>query len=213
MFLFGLKMLWEAWKMKPEEAEELQQEVQDEIQQRRRGSSGAGSHEMEECQQERSGDGDKEEESGNNARGEEEEEGLAAAATGAPLDPEARRESELRRSSRIRFREKSVFGKKCYKILKLFVNCFTMTFLAEWGDRSQLATIVLASVNDVAGVCIGGVLGHSICTGLAVIAGAIIAKKISPRIVTFVGAVVFLLYAVASLFYDPESQEMIKIDI
>ena len=33
--------------------------------------------------------------------------------------------------------------------------------------RSQLATIVLAGVNDVAGVCVGGTMGHFICTGLA----------------------------------------------
>ena len=33
--------------------------------------------------------------------------------------------------------------------------------------RSQLATIVMAGVNDVGGVCVGGVLGHTICTGLA----------------------------------------------
>ena len=31
----------------------------------------------------------------------------------------------------------------------------------------QLATIVMAGINDVAGVCVGGVLGHTICTGLA----------------------------------------------
>ena len=34
-----------------------------------------------------------------------------------------------------------------------------MTFLAEWGDRSQLATIVLASANDLAGVILGGITG------------------------------------------------------
>ena len=33
-----------------------------------------------------------------------------------------------------------------------------------------LATIVLAGINDVDGIIIGGVLGHTICTGLAVIA-------------------------------------------
>ena len=32
---------------------------------------------------------------------------------------------------------------------QLFVNTFTLTFIAEWGDRSQLATIVLAGINDV----------------------------------------------------------------
>ena len=29
---------------------------------------------------------------------------------------------------------------------QLFVNTFTLTFIAEWGDRSQLATIVLAGI-------------------------------------------------------------------
>ena len=35
-------------------------------------------------------------------------------------------------------KEKSLFGKTCIKQFKLFVNGFVMTFLAEWGDRSQL---------------------------------------------------------------------------
>ena len=52
-----------------------------------------------------------------------------------------------------------------------------------------LATIVLAGINDVDGIIIGGVLGHTICTGLAVIAGALISRKISVRAVTFIGAI------------------------
>jgi len=35
-------------------------------------------------------------------------------------------------------REKSWFGKKCVKIFRVFSNTFAMTFLAEWGDRSQV---------------------------------------------------------------------------
>ena len=105
-------------------------------------------------------------------------------------------------------KEKSLFGKTCVKHFKLFLNGFIMTFLAEWGDRSQLATIVLASINDIYGIIIGGVLGHSICTGLAVIAGALIAKKISVRAVTFIGAIVFLGLAIASLiWFEPEYQD------
>ena len=53
--------------------------------------------------------------------------------------------------------------------------------------RSQLATIVMAGINDVGGVCVGGVLGHLICTGLAVICGALIAKRIPVRMVTLLG--------------------------
>jgi len=100
-------------------------------------------------------------------------------------------------------KENSWFGKKCLKIFKLFVNTFTLTFIAEWGDRSQLATIVLAGINNVVGVILGGCLGHAICTGGAVLAGALIARFISIRKITFLGALVFLGFAIASIFIDP----------
>lgn len=42
-----------------------------------------------------------------------------------------------------------------YFLNQLFLKCLTMTFIAEWGDRSQLATIVLAGINNVYGVIVG----------------------------------------------------------
>jgi len=87
---------------------------------------------------------------------------------------------------------------------KIFIQSFTMTMLAEWGDRSQLATVILAAREDVYGVCVGGILGHALCTGLAVIGGRIIATKISVRTVTLVGGVVFLLFALSALFMSPD---------
>ena len=54
------------------------------------------------------------------------------------------KEKPPRKALHVQIREKSWFGKKCLKIFKLFTNTFIMTFLAEWGDRSQLATIVMA---------------------------------------------------------------------
>jgi putative Ca2+/H+ antiporter (TMEM165/GDT1 family) len=88
---------------------------------------------------------------------------------------------------------------------RVFLQALTMTFLAEWGDRSQLATVVLAATEDIVGVCIGGVLGHSLCTGLAVLGGRIIAQRISVRTVTILGGVVFLVFAVSSLFLNPNA--------
>lgn len=87
---------------------------------------------------------------------------------------------------------------------KIFIQSFTMTMFAEWGDRSQLATVILAAREDVYGVCVGGVLGHALCTGLAVIGGRIIATRISVRTVTLVGGVVFLLFALSALFMSPD---------
>jgi len=87
---------------------------------------------------------------------------------------------------------------------KIFIQSFTMTMLAEWGDRSQLATVILAAREDVYGVCVGGILGHALCTGLAVIGGRLIATRISVRTVTLIGGAVFILFALSALVMSPE---------
>jgi len=87
---------------------------------------------------------------------------------------------------------------------KIFIQSFTMTMLAEWGDRSQLATVILAAREDVYGVCVGGILGHALCTGLAVVGGRLIATRISVRTVTLIGGAVFILFALSALVMTPE---------
>ncbi|KAK3813084.1 MAG: hypothetical protein J3Q66DRAFT_378523 [Benniella sp.] len=82
----------------------------------------------------------------------------------------------------------------------VFVQTFIMTFLAEWGDRSQISTIALAAAHDMVWVSIGAVVGHSVCTGVAVIGGRMLASKISVRTVTLTGAVVFEIFAMVSLY-------------
>lgn len=90
---------------------------------------------------------------------------------------------------------------------KVILQAFTMTFLAEWGDRSQLTTIVLAAREDIYGIMVGGCLGHAICTGAAVIGGRLVAQKISVRHVTLIGGVVFLIFAVVSLIMGPNEEK------
>ena len=96
-------------------------------------------------------------------------------------------------------------GASCLKVFKVLIKCFTMTFIAEWGDRSQLATIVLAGLNNVWGVILGGCAGHTVCTGGAVLVGMIVARFISTRVITFIGALVFIGFAIASIFMDPNA--------
>lgn len=90
-------------------------------------------------------------------------------------------------------------------ISPIFIQALTLTFLAEWGDRSQLTTIVLAAREDPCGVAVGGTVGHCLCTGLAVIGGRMIAQKISVRTVTIIGGIVFLAFAFSALFISPEN--------
>jgi len=87
-----------------------------------------------------------------------------------------------------------------YILSPTFVQIFTITFLAEWGDRSQLGTIILAASSDYPiNVILGTIIGHAICNALAVICGKLLAKRISVKTVTFCGGCLFLLFGVYTL--------------
>ncbi|TGZ85061.1 UPF0016-domain-containing protein [Ascodesmis nigricans] len=80
-----------------------------------------------------------------------------------------------------------------------WVQTFVMTFLGEWGDRSQIATIAMAAGQDYWYVTIGAISGHAICTGVAVIGGRLLASRISVRNVTLGGAGAFLVFGILYL--------------
>ena len=88
--------------------------------------------------------------------------------------------------------------------MRVFTQAFTLTFLAEWGDRSQIATIALASSKNVFGVILGGIIGHAFCTGLAVVGGRMLAAKISEKTTTLVGGTLFMFFAITSFLWGPE---------
>uniref|UniRef100_A0A182RXT6 GDT1 family protein n=1 Tax=Anopheles funestus TaxID=62324 RepID=A0A182RXT6_ANOFN len=71
-------------------------------------------------------------------------------------------------------------------LLRIFIQAFTMTFVAEWGDRSQLTTVILSARENVWGVIAG---------------------------VTLIGGVVFLLFALSALLFGPGEEEPIKVPI
>ncbi|KAK6522005.1 hypothetical protein TWF281_002576 [Arthrobotrys megalospora] len=75
-----------------------------------------------------------------------------------------------------------------------WVQTFVMTFLGEWGDRSQIATIAMAAGQDYWFVILGAIVGHGCCTAGAVIGGKFLAERISVRNVTLGGAIAFLAF-------------------
>ena len=85
----------------------------------------------------------------------------------------------------------------------VLLQAFTAPFVAEWGDRSQIATIAMSAAKDPLGVCIGGAIGHGICTALAVLGGRLLASRISERTVTIAGGVLFLIFAGHSMVVGP----------
>jgi len=87
----------------------------------------------------------------------------------------------------------------------IFVQYFVLTFVAEWGDRSQVTTVTMAATWDPVGVTFGALFGHLVCTGLAVLGGRALATRISERTVTLLGGVTFLICALWSLAHGVPS--------
>jgi Ca2+/H+ antiporter, TMEM165/GDT1 family len=77
----------------------------------------------------------------------------------------------------------------------VFLEAFLLTFIAEWGDRSQIATITLAAHDDPFGVTLGAIIGHSLCTGAACVGGELLARRISQRTMATAGGILFFLFA------------------
>lgn len=150
---FGLKMLWDGYRMTAKDSKNELEEVQSDIRRRE----------------------------------------IELRSNSIPQDAESPQTDVVTKSSR-------------FLTWKVILQAFTMTFLAEWGDRSQITTIVLAAREDIYGIMVGGCLGHAICTGVAVIGGRLVAQRISVKHVTLIGGVVFLIFAIVSLIMGPNEE-------
>jgi putative Ca2+/H+ antiporter (TMEM165/GDT1 family) len=174
-FVFGIKLLREARQMSPdegvgEEMKEVEMELEEKEHQQRRMSRRRSSVTPYILESGRAGG--RKSRSGTNR---------------LPSPPDSPSSSSSRENSPSR---NSTLSNLLVGINNLFslllspawVQTFVMTFLGEWGDRSQIATIAMAAGQDYWWVSGGAMAGHSICTGVAVLGGRAIAGKVSMRV-------------------------------
>lgn len=90
-------------------------------------------------------------------------------------------------------------GVIAWSIRAVVIEAFTLTFIGEWGDRTQIATITLAAANNPLGVIIGATLGHAICAAIAVVCGKLLVGRISERLLISVGGVLFIIFGVVTI--------------
>lgn len=78
----------------------------------------------------------------------------------------------------------------------LFLGTFTSVFVAELGDKTQLATMALSSGSDSHAarvrIFVAAALALTLSSALGVFAGAFASKWISPLVLRRVGGVLFL---------------------
>ncbi|CAN6725845.1 hypothetical protein FF1_012998 [Malus domestica] len=95
---------------------------------------------------------------------------------------------------------KEKVSKRLTNPFEIVWKSFTLVFVAEWGDRSMLATIALGAAQSPWGVASGATAGHVLATSIAVLGGAFLANYISEKLVGYVGGGLFLVFAVATFF-------------
>jgi len=87
--------------------------------------------------------------------------------------------------------EKKQTGKKFGPVITVAVAFF----LAELGDKTQLATISLAAqYRSFVGVWLGSSLGMVISDGIAIAVGVVAGKKIPANVIKYISATIFILF-------------------
>ena len=78
--------------------------------------------------------------------------------------------------------------------LKIFFTVFTTVFLAEIGDKTQLATLLFAADKEVnkLTVFLGASLALTLAAGIGVLAGGVMANYVSEKFLHYVAGAGFI---------------------
>ncbi|MEW7974301.1 MAG: TMEM165/GDT1 family protein [Candidatus Thiodiazotropha endolucinida] len=84
---------------------------------------------------------------------------------------------------------------------KILATVFTVVFIAELGDKTQLATMLFAADKDVSKftVFIGASLALIIASGIGVLAGALLSQYISEKHLHYIAGFGFVAIGVWTL--------------
>lgn len=85
--------------------------------------------------------------------------------------------------------------------IKVFFTIFVAVFLAELGDKTQLATMLFAADKEVSKVVmfLGALLALVVATLIGVLAGSVISEYISEKQLHYLAGVGFILIGIWTL--------------
>jgi len=78
---------------------------------------------------------------------------------------------------------------------------FAAFFIAEFGDKTQLATISLAAqYRNAVSVLIGATLGMLLADGIGIAAGVVLGKHVPQRMIKWVSATIFVVFGLVGVY-------------
>jgi Ca2+/H+ antiporter, TMEM165/GDT1 family len=90
-------------------------------------------------------------------------------------------------------------------IAKAFGTAFGLTFVAEFGDKTQIAILTLAARYGWLPVFLGACLAFTVLNAVAVTVGAVFARYIPADVIRYCAAALFIIFGLLS--FRPEKEE------
>jgi putative Ca2+/H+ antiporter (TMEM165/GDT1 family) len=86
--------------------------------------------------------------------------------------------------------------------LKVLLTVFTAVFIAELGDKTQLATLLFAADKEVSKltVFVGASLALIVASGIGVLAGGLISQYVSAKYLHYIAGIGFIGIGIWTLF-------------
>ena len=81
-----------------------------------------------------------------------------------------------------------------------FISGFSMIFLSEWGDKTQIASALFATEYDPRMVFLGVMIALFVLTVMAIFLGRYLSQRIDRKAITKAAGIVFLLIGLSFLF-------------
>jgi Ca2+/H+ antiporter, TMEM165/GDT1 family len=82
-----------------------------------------------------------------------------------------------------------------------FFSAFSMTFLSEWGDKTQLSAAVFAAAYNPVMVLAGVLSALFILSAIAVFLGSMLSEKVDRKKISPVSAVAFIMIGISMFFF------------
>jgi len=92
-------------------------------------------------------------------------------------------------------------------ILKAFGTAFGVTFIAEFGDKTQIAILTLSARYGYLPVFLGAGAAFVIMNALAVTVGEVLARYVPKDVIQYVSAGIFIIFGLLSFLPEKENGE------